>query len=216
MKKVILIISLLFISGCTTSYNLEISNDSFKENITVYINKSEIPTKIYDDIELDDQITPFIENDYPAISSDSKSYYKKVVTDAGDYYKVLMDYKYSEKEFGQSNSLKNCFENYEFGYDKKYYIHVYGNFYCLYSDEIKINIKTNNKVLKNNADTVNGNVYTWNINKQNEKDVDIEFEVEKGFSYLTLLYIIIGVLVILIPVIVYKFLQSKKRKVNEF
>ena len=215
MKKILVIICLFFLSGCTSNYNLEISNNSFKENLTVYINKSEIPVKIYDDIELDDQITPFMNNKYLAIPSKEDSYYHKVVTDEGDYYKVLMNYDYTEKEFGVSTSLKNCFENYEFGYDKKYYIHGYGNFYCLYSENLTISIKTNNKVLKNNADTVNGNVYTWNINKENEKNVDIEFEVEKGFPYRKIIHIAVIVFAIVVVLFALISILKKAKKVNE-
>ena len=215
MKRIFFVVCIFLLSGCAASYNLEIGNDSFKEKITVDIDKYEIPTSREDGIEVDDQITPFLNNDYEALSKNFESKYKKTVTDNGDYYSVLMNYKYSEKEFGKANSLKRCFENYEFGYDKRYYLHVYGDFYCLYSNEMTINIKTNNKVLKNNADIVNGNVYTWIINSENSNNVDIEFEVEKGFPTGILMYIIYGVSLVIILVLIYSLIISKRRKINE-
>ena len=45
MKKIFLILFVLLVSGCTTNYNLEISENSFKESIDIKINKSEIPTE---------------------------------------------------------------------------------------------------------------------------------------------------------------------------
>lgn len=185
MKKIILLMIILFVSGCSAEYHLEISNDSFKEKIKIIIDKSEIPTETYpEDVELDDQITPLIEKGYPVFFSNDKIYYKKDVIETTDYVNLDMYYNYNAKEFKNSNSLNLCFEDFEFYDDNNsYYIHAMGNFYCLYSESLNINIKTNNKVLNNNADSVNGNIYTWNINNDNVENVDIKFEVSKGIPY---------------------------------
>ena len=58
-----------------------------------------------------------------------------------------MSYTYDPLEFSDSNSLNMCFENFEYELEEKYYIHASGTFYCAYSDQVKINIKTRNKVL---------------------------------------------------------------------
>jgi len=215
MKKIFTIIILFLLCGCSSEYTLEISNDNFKENIKSYIYKSEIPTVTYKDIELDDYITPFLKNKYSALFSNDKAYYKKVTVDLGDRYEVNMSYEYNAKKFSDSNSLKLCFDNYKFDYNDNYYIHAYGTFYCLYSNELKINIKTNNKVIKNNADSINGNVYTWNISDSNKNNVDIEFEVEKGFSYIKVIYYIIGIIALVPIAIIVYMVYSKNKNVNE-
>ena len=75
-------------------------------------------------------------------------------------------------------SLKICFENAVFNEtDDYYYVDISGDFYCLYSDEIVINVTTDYAVLDSNAAKVNGNKYTWIIdNKYND---GIHFVVSK-------------------------------------
>lgn len=196
MKKVIFLLFVLLVSGCSANYNLEISNDSFKENINVKIEKSLIPTTTtQSEIEIDDPITPFLNDKHSALFSDRKAYYKKKVVDFGNYVDVTMKYNYTSKEFKDSNSLNLCFDDFVFEEDDTYYIHAYGTFYCLYTESVNINIKTNNKVVKTNATSVNGNVYTWEINSLNSNNVDIELEVSKGFPWKkVLLYGIITII----------------------
>lgn len=184
MKKIIFLILILLVSGCTSNYNLEISNDSFKENINIKIDKDLIPTEsTQENIELDDPITPFLEGKQSALFSNEKVYYKKKVTYYDDYVDVTMKYNYTSNKFKDSNSLNLCFDDFVFEDDDTYYIHAYGTFYCLYTEDININIKTNNKVIKSNADSINGNVHTWIINSSNYNNVNIEFEVDKGFPW---------------------------------
>lgn len=217
MKKNLAILLICLITcGCTTEYNLDISNDSFKENINISIDKSEIKSESPSpDIDPDDPITPFLNSDYPALFSDEKALYNKEQIDYDDHIDVKMNYKYKAEEFADSNSLKMCFENYEFNYKDNYSIHASGTFYCLYSDELNINIKTNNRVISNNADSVNGNVYTWHIDGVNSHDVDIQIEMSKGVSRDTIsTYILVGIVIIIIISIV--FVINKKRvKENE-
>ncbi len=217
MKKLLIFLLIVFLlSGCTSNYNLEISNNSFKENINATINKNEIPTSSpYPEIELDDQITPFLNKDYSAIFSDDKALYKKRVTYLDNYINVDMSYKYNEQEFYNSNSLKLCFDNYEFSYEDDYYIHAYGRFYCLYSDSLDINIKTNNKVLSHNADEVNGNTYTWHVNKDNLDNLDINIKVDKGINKETITTIIIVIFIIIILSIVGLVVYKKGSKENK-
>ena len=212
MKKYFVVILLtLMLCGCTAEYNLDISNNSFKENISVNINNSEIPEKSpYPEIESDDLITPFLNNQYSALFSNEDALYDKKETYYDDYIDVKMKYKYTEEEFNDSNSLKLCFDNYEFLYKDYYYINAYGTFYCLYTDEMDINIKTNNKVTFNNADSVKGNVYTWHIDKTNMNDINIKIEMKKGISRNTILNYALIICVIII-ILGAAFVVYKKR-----
>ncbi len=218
MKKLIILLLLTFLlAGCTSKYNLEISNNSFKEDINAVIKKDEIPKDSkYSDIELDDQITPFLKNEYPALFSKPDALYKKKVTYFDDYINVDMNYKYTAEEFENSNSLRLCFEDYEYLYDDTYYIHASGTFYCLYTDEMDINIKTHNKVIDHNADSVNGNVYTWHINGSNVNDVNILFEVKKGIELQKIVsYLIIGIILAVLVAVSCILLRKNSKKVNK-
>ena len=221
MKKTIfLILFILFMCGCEANYNLEISNDSFKENINIIIDENEIPSQsTNEEIETDDQITPFLEDKYSALFSDEKAYYEKKVTYFDNYINVKMDYDYGEQEFNDSNSLNRCFENFIFDYEgNSYYIHAYGEFYCLYSEDLHVNIRTDNKVIKSNSTNIDGNTYTWIIDKSNIDDIDIEFEVNKGIAWKAIIrysLIIILLLVLICSMVCYiKNLNKKNNEVN--
>ena len=76
MKKIILFFLIIFISGCTSEYNLTIENNSFKENINISINKNLIPEQsTISGVETDDSITPFLEEPTPAFFSQNDKYY---------------------------------------------------------------------------------------------------------------------------------------------
>lgn len=217
MKKILFLIPLvLIISGCSSTYNLEIGNDSFKEQINMNFDKTQIPSEYIDEeIEIDDQITPLLEDEISAFFSENNKYYKKNINYYDDYVDVKLSYNYSASEFKDSNSLNSCFESVIFDDKDSYYIHVYGNFYCLYSDEVTINIKTDNKVIRSNATSVNGNIYTWKINNDNKEEVDIEFEVSKGFPWKSIIKysIITGLSLVVLFVIVY-YIYNKNKKNN--
>ena len=213
MKKFFIIILCILACGCTTKYNLEISNNSFKENIDVVIDKDDIIE--YDDeylnsgAEVDDQITPFLENDNYSIGTRKK--YKKSVKKLDNYTNVKMSYNYDEKEFKESNTLNNCFEHHTFKFDDTYYIHGFGSFYCLYTDSLDIVIKTNNNVVSNNADEVNGNEYIWHVNNNNVNNFELEIEIEKGFSRETTIYIIIALSICLVAFVIYSIAKSRNK-----
>ena len=217
MKKILFIIPIiLFISGCSSTYNLEIGNDSFKENINIKFNKTEIPSEsLYDEIEKDDQITPFLEEEHSAFFSKKDKYYDKKVIYYDDYIDVNLSYDYKATEFKDANSLNSCFENIIYYDTDSYYIYVYGEFYWLYTDEISINIKTDNNVIRSNATSVEGNIYTWRINNENKEDVDIELEVSKGFPLKKIVKytIIVGLGLVFIFVVIY-YIYNKNKKNN--
>ena len=213
MKKFILVLFIFILSGCSATYNLEIDGDTFKENIDIIINKSEIPNdnSLEFGVEQDDPITPFLNGENSVFFSNPNVYYNKKVEEFGDYYSVNMNYQYRASEFKDSNSLNMCFDSFEFDDSKNYYIHAEGAFYCLYPNTLSISIKTRNKVIKNNADEIKGNVYTWIIDNNNRNNVDIEFEITKNVSYTNILvYIVIIVLCISGILFIKSFIQKNK------
>lgn len=218
MKKIILLILILLVSGCTTEYNLTIENNKFNENIKIDISKSLIDyTPTIPGVEKDDQITPLIENPVSAFFSTSNKNYDKKVEETENSYNINLKYNYTFDEFKGSNSINSCFENIEMNGEDVYYINLNGNFYCLYSDSIDIKIKTNNEVIRHNADRKEGNTYIWNIHSGNSNNVDILFEVSKDIKNKSIILEISIIIVLLIILgIVLKVIKKKNEENNKF
>ncbi len=221
MKKnmIILLLSIIFLSGCSSQYNLKVTSDGIEENIFLEIDKSLIvDTPISSEVEPDDQITPFLTGDsYPLVSSTSKKYAKEVTGDASNYY-VKLDYKFNSEEYKNSTVLNTCFQNHEYKNEKDYYeIKLSGTFYCLHNSPIEINVTTPNVVKENNA-VKKGNVYTWTIDDTNVDNVDISIKILKKTKvahYLSMGLLAILVIVIVIGGIIISKKLSNRKDINE-
>ena len=191
IKYFIVIVCFLLLCGCTSSYNLIIDDDSFREEININMEND-----IY-------RLYPFDENNiefkqYPIYQDNSKLYDTKVI-DNGNNKDILLSYSYKPSEFKNSNALNLCFDKFVYKYDEDFYeIDLYGEFKCLYNNEdLDIRIITDKKVISNNADIVNGNTYVWHINKDNKDQVSINIKIsnkKSGFNYLLVGAIILGVI----------------------
>lgn len=197
IRKILIFIILILLTGCSSEYTLKVSNNKFEEDINVIIPKSIIPVETSEHVEneydLDDQITPFIEGKTYSLTG-SEKFYKKKSIEYNDYFNVIMNYAYDENEFQNADSVNLCFEYPEFDFSETYYINLQGTFYCLYTDSIDIKIVTDNKVSFNNADEVRGNTYIWHIDQTNEDYVDIKIDIDKGASRKIIYIVIVGVI----------------------
>ena len=219
IKRLLILIIVLFLTGCSTKYTLIVSNDSIKENIDIVIPKDMIP-KLSDEekklgLELDDQITPFVEQDQYPIYDNYNIIYSKGKEESDKYIKLKLDYTFKPEEFIKANSLARCFSNYAYSYEENYIFKASGDFYCLYSDKVEITIHAKNRVIKSNADSKKGRTHTWYITRNNPEDVDIDIEIARGFSIALIIpYVIIFVVVL---ILVFGIMFIKKRKeINKF
>lgn len=219
LKKVLMVILLILLTGCSSEYTLKVTNNSFKENIDIVIPKSMISTLTEEQkqnkIELDDQITPFIKEKTPSVESQDK-FYKKKVIENNEYYQIRMNYTFNENEFEKANSINSCFQYTDLDFSKNYYINLQGSFYCLYAETIDIKIETNNKVYFNNADSVEGNTYIWHINNSNRDYVDIRIEIDKGISIATIIMIVTIISLVLFMLFIFYKLYKKRKEENSF
>lgn len=179
MKRIIVVlISLLLLTGCTIDYNLVIDKDSIKETITGTASKEEYEVREEDSglnlfyTYINDDINPLISGD---------GLYTKDINeiDNGINYKYDFIYK---NNYDKSKIINSCFENSNVKETDTYYsIELSGEFYCLYSDKININVISNYVVLENNAKEVNGNKYSWVIDDSN--NVNISLNISKEVKY---------------------------------
>ena len=85
-------------------------------------------------------------------------------------------------------------------------------------EDIIVNVRTNLTVLESNADKVNGNVYTWNINDQNYTNKPIYIKIEKEryqepFISQFISIIVIIITFVMIGILIY-FKAIRKHKKN--
>ena len=179
-KRILLLISLVFIlCGCTVNYNLEVNDNSLTEVISGTVTKNESQmNENATDIPL---IYDLINNPQTAIFNDDNQLYIKNIVDLGDNLEYTYSYEYNNN-FEKSKIINSCFENREvYETDLVYHVKLSGKFYCLYSDSININVISNKKVVSNNANKVNNNIYTWVIDKPD--NVNIQLDISKTESF---------------------------------
>ena len=173
MKKIILIIiSLLLLTGCSAEYNLDLRTTP-NENLNIietntqddYFNylkdyNENVPV-IYDDQDPDvTNINPDLEYyDVNNLSSEKKA-------------DITLNYEYNSVDFNDSNIINTCYSNINFlNNNKNINISTSNEFLCfdkyITLDEVIVNIMTDKTIKEHNADKVSNNTYTWIITKQN-------------------------------------------------
>lgn len=216
MKKYLFMIffSLFFLTGCTMKYDIEITEDSVKENINLNINKSNISQSNYEELI----------NEKNPVYLNSDEYYKVEVEENKANLNVHYSYTHNINNFNNSRAIKWCYEDVNFYQEDNIIKFFTGEIFNCAHEKSKnrvtsaqINITTNLKVLENNADEVSGNTYTWNINSQNytNKPIYIEMETKNSVavSFTKKLFICVISLVTII-LIVGLFMKLNYKKNN--
>jgi len=185
MKKKILIILILIICscGCTAKYNLNISDGIISENIILNTTSTETYIDQGEDGGgyVSESYKDASKNTYYAL--DRKSYNL-------NYYdnKLEASYEYKINEYKNATEVPSYM--FTFSSEDRDTTHVikYSNINCFNTyntlTSLDINMTVDYPVVYNNADEVNGNTYTWHVNRNNytEKVVKIEFEYNEEES----------------------------------
>lgn len=177
-NKIIILLSLLLLTGCTVNYNLEINKDTLNETITGTVTKEE---------SSQESNATGLSTVYSIINEDQKpvynkeELYQKELKESGNNINYTFKYNYNIEDFVNSTIINTRFENKEIEEIDNYYsIRLSGNFYCLYSKKINIAVTSNLKVASNNADKIKDNTYIWTIDKNT---TNIELVVDKNTPY---------------------------------
>ena len=193
MKKVLILLILLCLTGCSVQYDLTITDkQQVKEKFYVYVDNDKM-LKSHSSI---DEYLDYYSNLY----TQNEGYEKYKVTTKkskpSSYFIVKNNYK-DLNEYVNSYSFKSMFNdasiekvgNYtSFKTTKNAYLESIKN-NQLISDDTKyesfeISIKFYNEVVSSNADKINkkNNVYTWIVSEDNETDY-IHFKIGPKVKY---------------------------------
>lgn len=245
MKKWgLLILILFFATGCDAEYNLTINKATIIEDLQIYeedTNKWNDSNNLFsisykDAIEnnLNYKLGVFFDEQLEDFVSDNPNYIFYNPKKIKEKNKLGINYKYrfSIENYDRAYFPKNCFDNIKV-YDERGYITISTSkgFNCLGDDiglsNLTINIKTKYEVESSNADSKNGQTYSWKINKQNassksvyinvdtrkiaKQDKDAKLEQKLIDALLT-----IGLTIAILLIIVIIFLVNKKKKLENY
>ena len=188
MKKVfVLIITLFMVSGCTINYDLTIKDGKITENLKFNVtNKeySDYAKRITEEEVEKDSYKFFKTFEIPIFNHTPNKFLNKKLTKNSDSLDVNYSYdKFSYENFNTSYMINNCFDEYVVLNDEDYYyISANGEFICYY-DTTTISLKTDKKMLHTTA-KYKDCVYVYEINKDNYKDVNIIFQIDKDEPFI--------------------------------
>jgi len=179
-KKLFILVGLLFLlCGCTAEVNLEVKNDRVRENVTI----NAIPEGDY----TMDRLPLAFRNFIPAYAKDvladaepdtkksGVSYYERKQEQLTNGYKFIYSYNFKLNNYKEARTVKNGFRSSNIYVDnvEKTILLSTDNSGLLYFEDypfltdVTVNIKSDYKVVESNADYVNDNVYSWELNRNN-------------------------------------------------
>lgn len=177
-KKLALFFFILIVAtGCDGVYNLEIYDNKYREDATI----TETNTlNWYDKNENGVSFRDFLDEEY---NRDNYYYHKTMLSDSSA---LALNYK-SDFDLNAYSSLGLPYRCYDYfniiEEDTTILISTSNKNQCYerykWLDNITVNLKTNHKVLDNNADSVKGNTYTWNLTRENASDKSLQIKISK-------------------------------------
>ena len=222
MKKFLMLICLIFMTGCSAKYTIEFNGNEIKDNLSIYKVDSDsynyIKNGTFAPVQaFKDAVTNLEE----PIKSDGVEYYNADANDGNAYF----DYKFKLSYFERSYFANTCYDYFKVFEEKDEIVFSTGKkFKCFFPgydlDTVDVVIKSNHRILYNNADEVNDDEYIWHITKDNKDDANIQISFSKDYKkeflkrdyFQILIYIgIAGAVALLISL----FIIIKNKRVNK-
>jgi len=236
MKKLLLVIAILIITGCSGKYDLTITDDKkVNEKFIISVSNKEIENSNYTVDEYLDHYSHIYTS-----SSNFKTYNITTKKDSPNSHFIVESSYKTLDDYIESNSFKSMFSSAEIVDTGKYltfttsrneYIQSLKNDMLISEDSkydsFQINIKFYNEVVEHNADKVDkkNNIYTWYVDEnENINDSYIHFKLGPKVKYFVkfkdfikknlVTLIVIGSFIVLIA-ISGLYLIYKNKKNNE-
>jgi len=216
MKKILILICLLFLTGCSVNYEITLKNNKIKERLTI--------------IETDQSLFD-VRNDAGWTLRES---FEMLINEEKDEFSVedysikslntdnqlgLEYYSDSSKTLINSSIINQCYTNPTIEINDNIVSFYSGNEFTCYEyydnlETINIVLNTNYKVISSNADSVEDNKYMWTITEDGNKNIEISYEqyVSKS-SKATTIILIVGLVVI--GSVVGYYIYNKCKKENK-
>ncbi len=221
MKKIIFLSIVLFmLSGCTIKYDLDLTTPNAAiENLDIL--ETDLNNEYFSTIKnyTGNIRTIYSDQDSDSYEKDPNLDYYNITNNSDDNKaNLIISYPFTTEEFADSNIINTCYENVTFyNTNDKIDIRTSNEFLCfekyISAQEVEVNIKTNQKILNNNADYIENNVYTWKINKSNayqkpiilsniENSTQEQIKEENNQLNLIIILSVIGAFVVAIIIVI--------------
>lgn len=184
MKKriVVSIIILLFMTGCTCEYNLQIEDNVYKEQIKLQSNDEK-------EVALFNQSWEISSNKNKNVPGGDPSTTKTTTDDTYKYNLsnniLTFNYDFSQNEYSNSSAVAKCYSSFTVtNYQNSTIISTplksvcFDNYPSL--SEITVKISTDKKVISSSADNLSGNTYIWKLNKNNVSSKSINLVIDNS------------------------------------
>lgn len=225
-KIILLILVTLLFSGCSVKYDLFINDDlSVNERVTATENSNTLKMMTSEDPKV-------AANSLFELYAIEGNTYNITTTESSDSISSLVTTSFTSLEeyglFFQSDIVndvnitqKGSYITLEYKQDVP--LDDYSSKSLIY-DSIEVNINVPFKVTENNADSVKGNTYTWNITKDGKlKDIKITFNKDEtdiskkinilGFFEINVKYsvlLISGLAILILVLALIAYIRNKK------
>ena len=211
IKKIIILLFVILLTGCSGTYNLKFNDDlSIKEELNVEIPSTEENKQKTLDLFKNNKIN---NKKYSIKSSNNKLKIKY-----SEEYISIEDY------IVNSNLYHLLFDNISYDKTDKYIeVEAKGvldlsnnSIYKVNNYDVslfQINLESSHKILSNNADQKEDNIYSWTLNS-NTKEKEINFKISTDYTKNRIISIVPLLLIGLIIIISVIYVYNKTIKSN--
>ncbi len=211
MKKIILLIILvLLLTGCKATYNISFDKD-INESIKIYTSNTNIETANKETVNKVSEELYNFEYGY--------EYYKKEKYYEGNNTGYNYTHKFDYEDYNMYTELQKCYDDFNYSNDDNTVSLSTSELFTCFDyypeiEEVTINMTSQYNITSSNADKVDGNTYTWIINKDNYQNKPLEIKINKKQEYkekkiTSKMIITFGIFLILV---LYLLLSIKKNK----
>ena len=176
-KRILIILTLLLTTGCTCEYNLTINGNTYDEEVIIIGENVEEISQFDNEWQI-----PINKEEYNNMAGSDSEYNPN-----GEIYdysissnNLTFKNNFSKTNYNSSTAVSNCYNKLTLtNYNDTIILSTSPKVDCFDKyptlTNIKVNIKVDKPVISNNADIVNGNIYTWNISKNdiNNKSINL-------------------------------------------
>ncbi len=223
MKKIIyLSLALFLLTGCTIKYDLDLTqSDIIKEQME--IDEDDTSNQYFETIKnYNGNIRAiYSDQDSDSLAKDPDLEYYDVQNNSDETNaNLVIDYTFSNEDFPNSNIINTCYDRVTYyNENDSIDINTSNEFLCfdkyVSAQNVDVNIKINKNITNHNADEVNGNIYTWHLNRNNaynkpiiisniENQSSFEPKEDSSIKLPIVLMILLGFAIFIIGLFIYK------------